>query len=142
MDTLAMERLAIISETRDKDARWLRGFVHDRFAAYFAGAQVHYHHYHENARLFANGLASMGIALPGSIAAALVEPGRQVVAAMAESFGIRGCRPETVAALEMQLEEAVTSDELALVGIPVDPGVNNELVDQLEAHWAHSASKR
>lgn len=37
-----------------------------------------------NGCLISNGLASMGIALPGGIAASLVEPGRRIVAAMGD----------------------------------------------------------
>ena len=40
--------------------------------------------------------------------------------ALAESFGIRGYRPETVPALKTQLQEAVATDELTLVEVPVD----------------------
>lgn len=145
--------------------------------------------------IISNGLASMGIALPGGIAASLADPDRQVVAAMgdggfmmnvqeletakrlgarftclvfndydygliswkqhlsrgrsvstridnpnfkalAESFGIRGYRPETVPALKTQLQEAVAADELTLVEVPVDARVNNALVQKLERYWS------
>src|SRR5438445_7355945 len=40
--------------------------------------------YHPNGCIISNGLAAMGIALPGGIAAALAEPGRPIVAAMGD----------------------------------------------------------
>jgi acetolactate synthase-1/2/3 large subunit len=40
--------------------------------------------YCPNGCIISNGLASMGISLPGAIAACLVDPGRQVVAAMGD----------------------------------------------------------
>ena len=146
-----------------------------------------------NGCLISNGLASMGIALPGAVGAALQDPTRRIVAAMgdggflmnsqeletakrlgvgftalvfndndygliswkqrlsvgrttgtrltnpdfpayAESFGIRGYRPTTLAQLTRQLREAITSRQLCLVDIPVDPRVNFELVKRLKAH--------
>ncbi len=146
-----------------------------------------------NGCIISNGLASMGIALPGAIAAALVDPDRQIVAAMgdggfmmnaqeletakrlgvgftaivfndndyglitwkqeqsrgrsvstkitnpdfrsfAESFAIRGYRPETVGELEEQIREAVTSQELSVVEVPVSTHVNRELTHKLSAH--------
>ncbi len=139
-----------------------------------------------NGCLISNGLASMGIALPGGIAAALQNPNRRIVAAMgdggflmnsqeletakrlgvaftviifndndygmiswkqklahgrstgtrltnpdfkvyAQSFGIRGYQPETLAELRYHLQEAITSHELAIVDIPVDPSINSRL---------------
>ncbi len=144
-----------------------------------------------NGCLISNGLASMGIALPGAVAAALQNPRRRIVAAMgdggflmnsqeletakrlgvaftaiifndndygliswkqqrahgrstgtrltnpdfkqyAESFGITGYQPRTLAELKQQLNEAVTSRQLCLVEIPVDQRVNYELVEKLE----------
>ena len=140
-----------------------------------------------NGCLMSNGLASMGIALPGAVAAALHDPGRRIVAAMgdggflmnsqeletakrlgtaftvvifndndygliswkqrrargratgtgltnpdfrayAESFGIRGYRPATLAELRWDLAEAVRSRALAVVEIPVDAGINDRLL--------------
>lgn len=145
-----------------------------------------------NGCLISNGLASMGFALPGAVAAALYEPKRRIVAAMgdggfmmnsqeletakrlgvaftvvifndndygliswkqqlsrgrstgtrltnpdfkayAESFGITGYRPQTLIELKQQLREAVTSGKLCVVEIPVDQGVNVELVKKLQA---------
>lgn len=142
-----------------------------------------------NACLISNGLASMGIAVPGAVAAALQDSSRRVVAATgdggflmnsqeletakrlkvafttvifndndygliswkqsvsrgkstgtrltnpdfkayAESFGIAGYRPRTLAELKHQLREAITSRKLAVVEIPVDPSVNRRLIDQ------------
>jgi acetolactate synthase-1/2/3 large subunit len=147
-----------------------------------------------NGCIISNGLASMGIALPGGVAAALVEPGRPVIAAMgdggflmnsqeletakrlgvaftcivfndndygliswkqrqsrgrsvstrignpdfkayAESFGIRACRPSDGRELEQQLAESLGSGELRVIEIPIDPGVNIELVEKLKQHW-------
>ncbi|MBI3010575.1 MAG: acetolactate synthase large subunit [Candidatus Omnitrophica bacterium] len=145
-----------------------------------------------NGCLISNGLASMGFALPGAVAASLHEPKRRIVAAMgdggfmmnsqeletakrlgvaftvvifndndygliswkqqlsrgrstgtrltnpdfkayAESFGITGYRPQTLIELKQQLREAVTSGKLCVVEIPVDQGVNVELVKKLQA---------
>lgn len=145
-----------------------------------------------NGCLMSNGLASMGFALPGGIAAALHNPKRRIVAAMgdggflmnsqeletakrlgvaftvivfndndygliswkqqmtrgrstgtrltnpdfkayAESFGIKGYRPQTLAELKRQLPEAVTSGELCVIEIPIDPSVNVELIRRLHA---------
>jgi acetolactate synthase I/II/III large subunit len=49
----------------------------------------------------------------------------------AESFGIRGYSPRTLPDLKRQLREAITSKELSVVDIPVDQGVNFELVQKL-----------
>lgn len=140
-----------------------------------------------NGCLISNGLASMGIAVPGAVAAALHDPSRRVVAATgdggflmnsqeletakrlgaaftvvifndndygliswkqeiarghatgtrltnpdfkayAESFGIAGYRPATLAELERDLRQAVTSRALAVVEIRVDPRVNERLL--------------
>ncbi|MBI3457248.1 MAG: acetolactate synthase large subunit [Candidatus Rokubacteria bacterium] len=140
-----------------------------------------------NGCLISNGLASMGIAVPGAVAAALHDPSRRVIAATgdggflmtsqeletakrlgaaftvvifndddygliswkqrvarghatgtrltnpdfkayAESFGIAGYRPTTLAGLERDLRQAVTSRELAVVDLRVDPGVNERLM--------------
>ena len=145
--------------------------------------------------IISNGLASMGIALPGGIAAALVDPERQVVAAMgdggflmnaqeletakrlgvgftvvvfndndygliswkqrrsrgrsvgtrignpdivafAESFGVAGYRPEGTAELRQVLKSTLGTGELAVVEIPVDAGVNNDLVEKLRSYFA------
>jgi len=147
-----------------------------------------------NGCLISNGLASMGIALPGAIAASLVEPKRQIVSAMGdggflmnsqeletakrlgvnfivvifndndygliswkqrlsrgrsvyttisnpdfkayvESFGIKGYQPRTVAQLRKQLREALGSKQLSVVEIPVEKGVNDELVEKLNTFW-------
>ena len=145
-----------------------------------------------NGCLISNGLASMGIALPAGVAAALHDPKRRIVAAMgdggflmnsqeletakrlgvaftviifndndygliswkqqmshgrstgtrltnpdfksyAESFGITGYRPRTVAELTQQLQQAITSRKLAVVEVPVDASVNNRLIKRLQA---------
>jgi len=148
-----------------------------------------------NGCLISNGLASMGIALPGAIAAALQDPNRRIVAAMgdggflmnsqeletakrlgvaftviifndndygliswkqemarghstgtrltnpdfkqyAESFGIKGYSPRTLAALKRQLHDAITSKQLCVIDIPVDSRVNVELVKKLDPNAA------
>jgi acetolactate synthase-1/2/3 large subunit len=147
-----------------------------------------------NGCIISNGLASMGIALPGAIAASLIDPKRQIVAAMgdggflmnsqeletakrlgvnftaiifndndygliswkqgmsrgkstgtkitnpdfkafAESFGIKGYRPANLNDLKDQLRTAITSRELCLVEVPVDPSVNRSLVEKLDRFW-------
>ncbi len=144
-----------------------------------------------NGCIISNGLASMGIAVPGGIAASLVHPNRNIVCATgdggfmmnsqeletarrlsvdmtvvifndndygliswkqqmsrgtststrignpdfpryAESFGIDGYRPETADELVDQVREAVTSDGLAVVEVPIDTSVNFELLNRLE----------
>ncbi len=145
-----------------------------------------------NGCLISNGLASMGIALPGGVAAALQDPKRRIVAAMgdggflmnsqeletakrlgvgftclvfndndygliswkqelvhghstgtritnpdfkryAESFGIKGYQPRTLAELKQQLREAVESRQLCVLEVPVDQRVNFELITKLKA---------
>jgi acetolactate synthase-1/2/3 large subunit len=152
--------------------------------------------YTPNSVIIANGLCSMGIALPGAIAAALLYPHRQIVAVMgdggflmnsqeletakrlgvgftavvlndfdygliswkqrlsrgrtvspplgnpdfkayAESFGIKGYRPQHVAELKEQLHHAITSHALCVVEVQVDASVNTALVDKLSAYWAY-----
>ena len=144
-----------------------------------------------NGCLISNGLASMGIALPGAVAAALHDPQRRIVAAMgdggflmnsqeletaqrlgvaftvlifndndygliswkqqmnrghatgtrltnpdfkayAESFGITGYQPKTLAELKQHLAEALSSKKLCVVEVPVDQRVNYELVQRLD----------
>ena len=55
--------------------------------------------------------------------------------AYAESFGLAGYRPTTLADLRRQLREAVTSGQLCVMEIPVDQQVNVELIHKL--HAAH-----
>ena len=145
-----------------------------------------------NGCIISNGLASMGIALPGAIAAALASPGRRIVAAMgdggflmnsqeletakrlgvvftvlifndndygliswkqqmsrghttgtrltnpdfkqyAESFGIPGYQPRTLGELRTQLRDAITGGQLCVVEIPIDPGVQADLISKLNA---------
>ncbi|MEW5924215.1 MAG: thiamine pyrophosphate-dependent enzyme, partial [Candidatus Zixiibacteriota bacterium] len=149
--------------------------------------------YEPNSVIISNGLASMGIALPGGIAAKLAHPDRQVVAIMgdggfmmnsqeietarrigvgftmivlndndygliswkqkshtgrstataltnpdfaryAESFGIKGYCPLTLAEMESNLKEAITGQQLALVEIPIQPSVNYELTQKLNSN--------
>lgn len=147
--------------------------------------------YEPNSVLISNGLASMGIALPGGLAAKLARPEKKVVAVMgdggflmnsqeietakrigvgytiivfndndygliswkqtshtgatfgtklsnpdfkkyAESFGIAAYAPKNLIELEDVLKKAVSSQELSLVEIPIQPKVNYELSKKLE----------
>jgi acetolactate synthase-1/2/3 large subunit len=149
--------------------------------------------YEPNSAIISNGLASMGIALPGGIAAKLAFPDKQVVACMgdggflmnsqeietarrlgigytiivfndndygliswkqtghtgrsfgtsltnpdfkryAESFGIAGYAPKNLPELKENLNEAITGGELALIEVPIDPGVNDALTKKLNAN--------
>lgn len=146
--------------------------------------------YQPHTCIVSNGLASMGMALPGAIAAKLANPGKRIVAVMgdggfmmnsqeietakrlgigftiivlndndygliswkqrerhaeavgtaltnpdfkkyAESFGIAGFRPETGEELREVLKQVIESQELALIEIAVDPGVNLALNEKL-----------
>ena len=146
--------------------------------------------YEPNSVIISNGLASMGIALPGGLAARLAFPEKQIVTVMgdggfmmnsqeietarrmglgytiivfndndygliswkqnghagrtfgtaltnpdfkkyAESFGIKGYTPKTLAELRANLAEAITSRELNLIEVPINPGINYELSRKL-----------
>ncbi|MEE8417313.1 MAG: acetolactate synthase large subunit [candidate division Zixibacteria bacterium] len=148
--------------------------------------------YEPNSVLISNGLASMGIALPGGIAAKLAAPQKQVVTVMgdggflmnsqeietakrigvgftiivfndndygliswkqtghtgktfgtgltnpdfkkyAESFGIKGYAPKTLGELRNDLKKAITSQELCLVEVPIQPEVNYQLSKKLKS---------
>jgi len=147
--------------------------------------------YEPNSVIISNGMASMGIALPGGIAAKLALPHRQVVAMMgdggfmmnsqeietarrigigfpiivfndndygliswkqhsharrtfgttltnpdfkkyAESFGIPGYRPSNLRELNNNLNEAILTQRLSLIEIPIETSVNYELSEKLE----------
>jgi len=147
--------------------------------------------YEPNSVLISNGLASMGIALPGGIAAKLAKSNKKVVTLMgdggflmnsqeiatakqlgvgytiivfndndygliswkqlshkkktfgtnlvnpdfkkyAESFGIPAYAPKTLQELKNDLSKAITSQELCLVEISIQPKVNYELSKKLE----------
>ncbi len=149
--------------------------------------------YEPNSVIISNGLASMGIALPGGIAAKLALPERRVVTLMgdggflmnsqeietakrlgigytivvfndndygliswkqksntgesygtkltnpdfksyAESFGIKGYAPKDFGELRACLKEAIESEKLNLIEIPIQPKVNYELSKKLEAN--------
>jgi acetolactate synthase-1/2/3 large subunit len=151
-----------------------------------------------NGCIISNGLASMSGALPGGIAASMIDPDRQVVSVMgdggfmmnsqeletakrigagftavilndndyglirwkqemsrddsfgtrisnpnfkayAESFGIKAYRPANVGELKSQLSEAITSSELSVVTVDVDPAVNTELFEKCNRYWANKA---
>lgn len=142
-----------------------------------------------NSTIISNGLASMGIALPGAIAAHLVDPERHVVAcmgdggalmniqeletahrlgarfvaviltdddygliswkqerhrgtstgtrignpdfaALARSFGLEACRAETPVAFSRALESALAADAATVIEVPIDPSVNQALVER------------
>ncbi len=53
--------------------------------------------------------------------------------AYARSFGIPGYRPQSLAELRQQLRQAVTSGELSVIEVPVDPGANSRLLDRLRS---------
>jgi acetolactate synthase-1/2/3 large subunit len=148
-----------------------------------------------NGCIISNGLASMGIALPGAVAAALENPTRRIVAVMgdggfmmnsqeletakrlnvgftaivfndndygliswkqtvavgrtfgtkisnpdfrayAESFGIKGYKPTTVFELRAQLKEALSSNQLGVMEIPVSTHVNIELMEKVKTRGA------
>ncbi len=150
--------------------------------------------YEPNGCIISNGLASMGISLPGAIAAKLIDPDRKVIAAMgdggflmnaqeletarrlgvgfvtlvfndndygliswkqiqsrqrsvsteignpdftafAESFGIRGYRPENWDDFNSTLKNALDHNELCLIEVPIDTSVNQELVEKLKTYW-------
>ena len=62
--------------------------------------------------IISNGLASMGIALPGAIAAALAQPGRQVVAAMGDGgFLMNSQELETARRLDVGFTAVVLNDD-------------------------------
>jgi acetolactate synthase-1/2/3 large subunit len=149
--------------------------------------------YEPNGCIISNGMASMGIALPGGIAGHLSDPSRNVVSAMgdggfmmnsqeletakrvgsthtnvvfrdddfgliswkqsrhrgrsvsteftnpdfkqyAESFDMVSYHPTTPSELTEALEEAVPSDELNLVEVPISTHVNEELTTKLDNH--------
>ena len=147
--------------------------------------------YEPNGCIISNGMASMGIALPGGIAGALEDPDRNVVSAMGDggfmmnsqeletakriganftclvfqdddygliswkqemskgksvstrfgnpdfieyagSFDIKAYRPQTPDELTDVLSEAVHTNELNLVNVPVSTDVNDEITEKLE----------
>ncbi len=146
--------------------------------------------YEPNTVLISNGLASMGVSLPGGVAAKLALPDRRVVcamgdggflmnvqeietatragvsfpilvfddggyglirwkqrdhrggsvgtdlanpdfAALAESFGIRGYAPGTVAELRAVLREVVPAQQMCVVAVAVDPSCDEALTRRL-----------
>ncbi len=147
-----------------------------------------------NGCIISNGLASMGISLPGGIAASMLYPDRPIVAMMgdggammniqeletahrlgvkcmyvifndnnygliewkqemssgksfgtklgnpdfkmlAESFGIKGHRPESVTYLKTILNQYIDSPELCVVELPITTAVNDELTSTLSAYF-------
>lgn len=47
--------------------------------------------------------------------------------------------PETPSDLQTQLTEAITSQELCVVEVPVDTSVNGQLDEQLNAYWTNQS---
>ncbi|WP_299093928.1 acetolactate synthase large subunit [uncultured Metabacillus sp.] len=71
-----------------------------------------YHTYQPNTCLISNGLASMGIAVPGAIAAKLVHPERNVVAVCGDgSFQMTGAELETAKRLNLPIIVLLWRDE-------------------------------
>ncbi|AQQ54796.1 acetolactate synthase large subunit [Planococcus lenghuensis] len=63
-----------------------------------------YHCYEPNTCLISNGLASMGVAVPGAIAAKLAHPERNVVAVVGDgAFGMSGAELETAVRLNVPI---------------------------------------
>ena len=146
--------------------------------------------YVPNGCIISNGLATMGISLPGGIAAKLLDPQRPVICIMgdggammniqeletakrlgvgcifiilndnnygliewkqnmsegksfgtklgnpdfvklAESFGINGYKPNSVSNLKDILGNAIDSNELCLIEIPITTEVNDQLTNEL-----------
>ena len=58
--------------------------------------------------------------------------------AYAESFGIKGYRPENLTEIKVQLKAAITSRDLCVVEVPIDPSVNNALIEKLNKYWMTS----
>jgi len=153
-----------------------------------------YRTYQPNGCLISNGLASMGISLPGGIAAKLIDENRHVVCVMgdggammniqeletasrlgvgyiiiilndnnygliewkqnmnegksfgtrltnpdfvklAESFNIKGYKPDSVADLKSILRNALDANELAVIEIPISTEVNSELIESLKSYF-------
>ena len=53
----------------------------------------------------------------------------------AESFGIEAHRPKSPAELGERIATALEQRKLCLIEVPVDTGVNQELIEKLEKHW-------
>jgi acetolactate synthase-1/2/3 large subunit len=71
-----------------------------------------YHTYQPNTCLISNGLASMGIAVPGAIAAKIVHPDRNVVAVCGDgSFQMTGAELETAIRMNLPIVVLLWRDE-------------------------------
>jgi acetolactate synthase-1/2/3 large subunit len=71
-----------------------------------------YHTYQPNTCLISNGLASMGVAVPGAIAAKMVHPDRNVVAVCGDgSFQMTGAELETAIRLNLAIVVLLWRDE-------------------------------
>jgi acetolactate synthase-1/2/3 large subunit len=71
-----------------------------------------YHTYQPNTCLISNGLASMGVAVPGAIAAKMVHPNRNVVAVCGDgSFQMTGAELETAKRLNLPIIILLWRDE-------------------------------
>ncbi|MFT4536400.1 MAG: acetolactate synthase-1/2/3 large subunit [Saprospiraceae bacterium] len=153
--------------------------------------------YVPNGCIISNGLATMGISLPGGIAAKLVDPDRAVVCIMgdggalmniqeletakrlgvgcifivvndnnyglikwkqkmsegksfgtnlgnpdfvklAESFDINGYQPTSIANLKEILSNAINTNELCLIEIPITTEVNDQLTEELADYFDYA----
>jgi acetolactate synthase-1/2/3 large subunit len=71
-----------------------------------------YHTYQQDTCLISNGLASMGVAVPGAIAAKMVHPNRNVVAVCGDgSFQMTGAELETAKRLNLPIIVLLWRDE-------------------------------
>jgi Thiamine pyrophosphate enzyme, C-terminal TPP binding domain len=70
-----------IRQDRGRNRLYRRHWQGDRPRAWIAR---NFPTYYPNGCIISNGLAAIGIALPGAIAASLVQPGRAIVAAMGD----------------------------------------------------------
>ena len=57
-------------------------------------------------------------------------------AKLAESFDIKGQRPESLAELSEALKDALQQNRIHLIEVPVDPSVNQALTQKLEDYFA------
>jgi acetolactate synthase-1/2/3 large subunit len=150
-----------------------------------------------NGCIISNGLASMGISLPGGIAAKMADRNRQVVcmmgdggslmniqeletavrlkigytiivlndnnygliewkqqrsagksfgthisnpnfAALAKSFGLAGYKPESMLEFKNTLQHTLSSNEMALIEVPIQTDVNEELITELAEYFENN----
>lgn len=171
-----------------------RGLVISDVGSHKMWIARNYPTYVPNGCIISNGLATMGISLPGGIAAKLLDPQRPVICIMgdggammniqeletakrlgvgcifiilndnnygliewkqnmsegksfgtklgnpdfvklAESFGINGYKPNSVSNLKAILGNAIDSNELCLIEIPITTEVNDQLTNELAEYF-------